>query len=60
MRTTEKKQPLEQSKQPFHWLKRKAMIMITALMIGMANGMNMGEDITLKKQNQTELQDKKD
>ncbi|WP_167330299.1 hypothetical protein [Flavobacterium denitrificans] len=32
---------LEQSKRPFlHWIKRKFIIIITAFMLGMANGMN--------------------
>jgi hypothetical protein len=54
------KTPLEKSKQPTHWLKRKIMLIITAFMIGMSNGMNMGDNLILKKQNHTEQQDKKD
>jgi hypothetical protein len=50
---------LEQSKRPLHWLKRKVLLIITAFMLGMANGMNV-EDQTIKgKQNYTE-QHKKD
>lgn len=50
---------LEKSRQPAHWLKRKIMLIITAFMIGMSNGMNTGENIILKNQNHTE-QHKKD
>lgn len=50
---------LEKSKQPTHWLKRKIILIITAFMIGMSNGMNTGENIILKNQNHTE-QHKKD
>jgi hypothetical protein len=50
---------LEKSIQPTHWLKRKIMLIITAFMIGMSNGMNTGENLILKNQNQTE-QHKKD
>lgn len=51
---------LEQSKQPILWAKRKIMIILTAFMIGMSNGMNVGDTIIHGKQNQTEQQDKKD
>lgn len=50
---------LEKSKHPTHWLKRKIMLIITAFMIGMSNGMNTGDNMILKKQNNTE-QHKKD
>lgn len=50
---------LEQSKRPILWVKRKIILIITALMLGMANGMNV-EDQTIKgNQNYTE-QHKKD
>lgn len=50
---------LEQSKRPFHWIKRRLLLIITAFMLGMANGMNV-EDIRIKgNQNYTE-QHKKD
>lgn len=51
---------LEQSKQSIlHWLKRKMVIIITAFMLGMANGMHT-EDTRIKgNQNYTE-QHKKD
>ncbi|KAF2331126.1 hypothetical protein [Flavobacterium ginsenosidimutans] len=51
---------LEQSKRPLlHWIKRKFIIVITAFMLGMANGMQ-SEDIRIKgNQNYTE-QHKKD
>ncbi|PWB21630.1 hypothetical protein [Flavobacterium sp. HTF] len=51
---------LEQSKRPLlHWVKRKIVIVITAFMLGMANGMHT-EDTRIKgNQNYTE-QHKKD
>ena len=50
---------LEESKRPIHWAKRKIMLIITALMIGMSNGMNVGDHTIHGNQNQTE-QHKKD
>jgi hypothetical protein len=51
---------LEQSERPLlHWIKRKFVIIITAFMLGMANGMHT-EDTRIKgNQNYTE-QHKKD
>ncbi|WP_264553168.1 hypothetical protein [Flavobacterium sp. N2038] len=51
---------LEQSERPLlHWIKRKFVIVITAFMLGMANGMHT-EDTRIKgNQNYTE-QHKKD
>lgn len=50
---------LEQSKRPLHWIKRRLILIITAFMLGMANGMN-AEDARIKgNQNYTE-QHKKD
>ncbi|SEP14584.1 hypothetical protein SAMN05444671_2948 [Flavobacterium sp. CF108] len=51
---------LEQSRRPLlHWIKRKIVIVITAFMLGMANGMHT-EDTRIKgNQNYTE-QHKKD
>jgi hypothetical protein len=51
---------LEQSNRPLlHWFKRKIVIIITAFMLGMANGMHT-EDTRIKgNQNYTE-QHKKD
>ncbi len=51
---------LEQSKRPLlHWIKRKFIIIISAFMLGMANGMHT-EDTRIKgNQNFTE-QHKKD
>ena len=51
---------LEQSKRPTLWIKRKLMLFITAFMIGMANGMSVGDETSLRKQHHTEQQDKKD
>jgi len=50
---------LEKSKRSAHWLKRKIMMIITAFMIGMSNGMNTGDNMILKNQNHAE-QHKKD
>ena len=50
---------LEESKRPLLWIKRKIIVIMTAFMLGMANGMSV-EDQTIKgKQNYTE-QHKKD
>lgn len=51
---------LEKSKRPILWAKRKIMLMLTAFMIGMSNGMNVGETMIDGNQYQTEQQDKKD
>ena len=51
---------LEKSKQPILWVKRKFILIITAFMIGMSNGLNDGDTMIYGNQNQTELQDKKD
>lgn len=55
-----KRTRLEQSKRPLlHWIKRKFIIIITAFMLGTANGMHT-EDTRIKgNQNYTE-QHKKD
>nr|WP_309760457.1 hypothetical protein [Flavobacterium sp.] len=50
---------LEASKRPIHWAKRKIMLIITAFMIGMSNGMNVGDHTINGNQNHTE-QHKKD
>lgn len=50
---------LEQSKRPVLWVKRKIMQIITAFMIGMSNGMNVGDYTINGNQNHTE-QHKKD
>lgn len=52
---------LEQSKRPIlHWIKRKFIIIITAFMLGMANGMNAEDRSINGSFVQTEQQDKKD
>lgn len=50
---------LEQSRRPLlHWIKRKIVIVITAFMLGMANGMH-AEDARIKgNQNYTEQHNK--
>ncbi|MCV9930216.1 hypothetical protein OIU83_21335 [Flavobacterium sp. LS1R49] len=50
---------LEQSRRPILWLKRKAILIITAFMLGMANGMNVHDEVLKGNQNYTE-QHKKD
>ena len=50
---------LAQSKRPALWVKRKIMLIITAFMIGMSNGMNVGDQTINGNQNHTE-QHKKD
>jgi len=50
---------LAQSKRPVLWVKRKIMLIITAFMIGMSNGMNVGDHTINGNQNHTE-QHKKD
>ncbi|MCI9844266.1 hypothetical protein [Flavobacterium pectinovorum] len=53
------KKSLVPSKPLFHWLKRKIIVILTAFMLGMANGMHT-EDTRIKgNQNYTE-QHKKD
>jgi hypothetical protein len=56
----DKKTCLEPSKQPLLWLKRKLIIIITAFMVGLSNGMNEGDKNRYSNQNNTEQQDKKD
>jgi hypothetical protein len=51
---------LEKSKRPILWVKRKIILIITALMLGMANGMNEGDKMINGNQNYTEQQQKKD
>ncbi len=51
---------LGKSKQFVHWIKRKAILIITAFMLGMSNGM-YDEDRTINgNQNYTEQEQKKD
>ena len=50
---------LESYKRPLHWIKRKLIVIITALMLGMANGMNVEDQSVKGNQNYTE-QHKKD
>jgi hypothetical protein len=51
---------LEKSGRPLLWIKRKLILIMTAFMLGMSNGMDM-EDRTIKGNHyQTEQQDKKD
>jgi hypothetical protein len=51
---------LEKSKRPLLWAKRKFILIITAFMIGMSNGLNDGDKMINGNRNQTELKDNKD
>jgi hypothetical protein len=51
---------LEKSKRPLLWAKRKFILIITAFMIGMSNGLNDGDTMINGNQNQMEQQHKKD
>lgn len=53
------KKRLEQSKLPLHWIKRKFIVIITAFMLGMSNGMNVHDEALKGNQNYIE-QHKKD
>ncbi|PZX94207.1 hypothetical protein DOS84_06175 [Flavobacterium aquariorum] len=51
---------LEKSKQPILWAKRKFILIITAFMVGMSNGLSEGDTMINSSQNQIEQQHKKD
>lgn len=51
---------LEESKRSILWLKRKIILVITALMVGMSNGMNEGDTMINDNQNHIEQQHNKD
>jgi hypothetical protein len=51
---------LEQSKHPILWVKRKLILILTAFMVGMSNGISQGDTMLNGNQNQTEQQDKKE
>ena len=51
---------LEKSKRPLLWIKRKIILIITAFMVGMSNGLNEGDTMLNGNQNHTEQQNKKD
>ncbi|MBW4360042.1 hypothetical protein [Flavobacterium taihuense] len=51
---------LEKSKLPILWAKRKFILVITALMVGMSNGMNDGDARINGNQSHIEQQHKKD
>ncbi|HEU4791271.1 MAG TPA: hypothetical protein VFS71_16410 [Flavobacterium sp.] len=55
-----KKTRLEKSKQPILWAKRKFILIITAFMVGMSNGLSEGDKMINGNQNQIEQQHKKD
>lgn len=54
------KKRLEKSRRPVLWLKRKLMLIMTAFMLGMSNGMDMEDRTITGNQIHTEQQDKKD
>lgn len=49
---------LEKSKHPIYWLKRKSLLIITALMLGMSNSINEEEKTLFNSQYRIEQQDK--
>lgn len=51
---------LEKSKRPLLWIKRKIILIITAFMVGMSNGLNEGDTMLNGNQNHIEQQHKKD
>jgi hypothetical protein len=51
---------LEKSTRPLLWIKRKIILIITAFMLGMANGMNVEDKMINGNQNHIEQHDKKD
>jgi len=51
---------LENSKHPILWIKRKIILIITALMVGMSNGINTEDKMINGNQYHTEQQHKKD
>lgn len=53
------KKGLGQSKQPLYWFKRKIIVILTAFMLGMANGMHT-EDTRIKDNQNYAEQHKKD
>lgn len=55
-----KKTCLEKSKQPIYWLKRKIILIITALILGLSNSINEEDKTLFDNQYKTEQQDKKD
>lgn len=55
-----KKTRLEQSRHPILWIKRKIILILTAFMVGMSNGISQGDTMLNGNQQHTEQQDKKD
>jgi hypothetical protein len=51
---------LEKSKRLILWAKRKIILIITAFMVGMSNGLSVGDTMINGNQNHTEQQHKKD
>jgi hypothetical protein len=54
------KRRLEKSRRPILWAKRKIILIISAMMVGMSNGLNEENSMLNGNQNHTEQQDKKD
>lgn len=51
---------LEKSRRPILWAKRKLILIITAFMMGMSNGLNAEDKMINGNLNHTEQQHKKD
>ena len=50
---------LEKSRRPIYWLKRKILLITTALMLGMSNSINNEDKSVFEKKQRIEQQDKK-
>jgi hypothetical protein len=50
---------LEKSRRPIYWLKRKILLIITALMLGMSNSINNEDKSIFEKKHRIEQQDKR-
>ena len=50
---------LEKSRRPIYWFKRKILLIITALMLGMSNSINNEDKSVFEKKHRIEQQDKK-
>lgn len=51
---------LEKSKHPLYWIKRKVLLIFTALMLGLSNSINEEDKSIYGNQHTIEQQDKKD
>ncbi|MCH9660044.1 MAG: hypothetical protein K0U54_03945 [Bacteroidetes bacterium] len=54
------KKGLEKSRRPFHWIKRKLVLIITAFMIGMGSVISEKDTTSIWNHDNTEQEDKRD